>query len=85
MSVVSNTITLEVAPHGQRHQIRLWVGQESVRVFYGEKDLENAIKRARTIQRELKGCLSAEIVIVTHEPNPPTAGPQPLLFKPNKQ
>ena len=77
----SGTVTLEIAPIGDKLEIRLWLGNESVRASALEFDsIQPARVNARTMADELRRTISAEVIIVEQELPRPAAGLQPDMF-----
>jgi hypothetical protein len=81
MPYVTGTVTLEIAPIGDKLEIRMWIGRESVRASVFDFDsIQSARVNARTMRDELKRTIAADVVIVEQELPQPAAGPQPDMF-----
>ena len=81
MPAVTNTITLEIAPIGDKFTVKLWVGSESVRVKYPlSATLQEAQVWAGMFRGRLREYTCADVVVVERESPAPAAGPQPDMF-----
>ena len=76
---VTHTITLEVAPLGNKYAINMWIGTEALQVQY-EHNHAAACKLARSLREQLAQILDAEVVVVEKEPKPLAPGAHPELF-----
>ena len=78
--MVTGTITIAVSPIGDKYDVRMWVGNESVRVKKPSLTREEALVWAGMFKRTLRETVSAEIIIVESPIPDMPSGPQPDLY-----